>query len=458
MSGECLEESELSSGVVRLDSPSTPIQCTIYTTPFDALYNPVVGINIMALSFFYQFIKNTPLSPTMKLLKCSLGQIIESSGILYVLPISVNDMPIHLSFHICDIKEFDLLIGHSLERLLKEGHTGKLDICLRKTIRVPLHFAHLIHTKTEPSPEPDPMEEADEASLEHFVESNQEDVTEFFTEEEEENPTESEPLDELEEPSRPTIELKPLPPSLRYAFLHNDPESPVIINNKLTQEETHRMITILEQHRSAFGYSLHDLKGINPALCTQHIPTDPDVLPSREPQRRLNNAMRQVVKKEVLKLLHVVPHSEWVSLVPQSEWVSPVQVVPKKGGMTVVKNERNELIPQRTVTGWHMYIDYRKLNKDTRKDHFHCSFIYEMLERLANHSFFCFLDSGITKSQSILVTRAKPLLHVLMELMLIIECILDYVMLQLNKYQQHIAHKGVQRRMVVAYVRLDVSN
>jgi hypothetical protein len=77
---------------------------------------------------------------------------------------------------------------------------------------------------------------------------------------------------------------------------------------------------------------------------------------------------------------------------PHSEWVSPVQVLPKKGGMTVVKNERNELIHQRTVTGWCMRIDYRKLNKATRKDHFPLPFINEMLEWLANHSFFCFLD------------------------------------------------------------------
>jgi hypothetical protein len=66
--------------------------------------------------------------------------------------------------------------------------------------------------------------------------------------------------------------------------------------------------------------------------------------------------------------------------------------MPKKGGMAVVKNEKNELIPQRTVTGWWMYIDYRKLNKATKKDHFPLPFIDEMLERLANHSFFYFLD------------------------------------------------------------------
>jgi hypothetical protein len=74
--------------------------------------------------------------------------------------------------------------------------------------------------------------------------------------------------------------------------------------------------------------------------------------------------------------------------VSDSEWVNLVQVVPKKGGMTVIHNEKNELIPQRTVTGWRMCIDYQKLNKATRKDHFSLPFIDEMLERLANHSFY----------------------------------------------------------------------
>jgi hypothetical protein len=98
--------------------------------------------------------------------------------------------------------------------------------------------------------------------------------------------------------------------------------------------------------------------------------------------------MREVIKKEVLKLLH----AGIIYPVPYNEWVSPVQVVPKKEGMTIVKNEKNELIPQRTITGWRMCIDYQKLNKATKKDHFSLPFIDEMLERLANHSFLCFLD------------------------------------------------------------------
>jgi hypothetical protein len=75
--------------------------------------------------------------------------------------------------------------------------------------------------------------------------------------------------------------------------------------------------------------------------------------------------MREVVKKEVIKLLD----AGIIYAVPHSKWVIPVHCEPKKRGLTVVKNEKEELIPQRTVTGWWMCIDYGKLNKATKKDH-----------------------------------------------------------------------------------------
>ncbi|KAL4368813.1 hypothetical protein GQ457_05G020560 [Hibiscus cannabinus] len=78
--------------------------------------------------------------------------------------------------------------------------------------------------------------------------------------------------------------------------------------------------------------------------------------------------------------------------ISDSEWVSPVQCVPKKGGITVISNEKNELIPTRTVTGWRVRMDYRKLNKATRKDHFPLPFIDQMLDRLVGKQFYCFLD------------------------------------------------------------------
>ena len=94
--------------------------------------------------------------------------------------------------------------------------------------------------------------------------------------------------------------------------------------------------------------------------------------------------MKEVVKKEIMKLLD----AGVIYPITDSDWVSPIHVVPKKRGMSVIKNENNELIPTRTVTGWRMCIDYRKLNKATRKDHFSLPFINQLLERLAQHSFF----------------------------------------------------------------------
>jgi hypothetical protein len=95
----------------------------------------------------------------------------------------------------------------------------------------------------------------------------------------------------MEMPSQSSSELKPLPSGLKYVFLNNNQETPVIISDKLTQEETRKLVTVLERHKSAIGYSLHDLKIISPALCTHRIPIDLDSSPSREPQQRLNNAM-----------------------------------------------------------------------------------------------------------------------------------------------------------------------
>ena len=109
---------------------------------------------------------------------------------------------------------------------------------------------------SESIPEEDTMEEVKVASLDYLIEPNLEDDAQFFIEKEEENPIESKPLDELLEPSKTIIELKPLPSGLRYAFLNNDQDSPIIISDKLSQEESPRLLISQKKHRSAFGYSL----------------------------------------------------------------------------------------------------------------------------------------------------------------------------------------------------------
>jgi hypothetical protein len=188
-------------------------------------------------------------------------------------------------------------------------------------------------------------------------------------------------------PKTSPVELKQLPSGLRYVFLNGDRETPVIISDILSNDETWRLVATLEKYRPVIGYSLKDLMGISLSLCTHRIHMEQENKPVREHQRRLNSAMREVVKKEVLKLLKTVV----IYLVSDSEWASPVQVAPKKGGMTVIRSEKNELIPLQIVTSWRMCIDYRKLNKATRKVYFPLPFIDEMLEILASHS-FCYLD------------------------------------------------------------------
>ncbi|KAM2322729.1 hypothetical protein ACFXTH_019374 [Malus domestica] len=185
----------------------------------------------------------------------------------------------------------------------------------------------------------------------------------------------------------PTLELKPLPSHLKYVFLGEDQTLPIIISSSLTAQEEDKLIRVLKEHKPAIGWTLADIKGISPTKCMHRILLEEGAKPSREAQRRLNPPMLEVVKNEVIKLLDcgvIYPISD-------SRWVSPVQVVPKKSGVTVVKNEEQELVPTRVVTGWRVCIDYRKLNAMTRKDHFPLPFLDQMLERLAGYQFYCFL-------------------------------------------------------------------
>ncbi|KAJ0520261.1 putative nucleotidyltransferase, Ribonuclease H [Helianthus annuus] len=188
--------------------------------------------------------------------------------------------------------------------------------------------------------------------------------------------------------SPPSLELKDLPSHLEYAFLDDGSQLPVIISSELTEEEKTKLMGVLKAHKQAIAWKLVDIKGINPSFCTHKILMEDEFKPVVQPQRRLNPNMQDVVKKEVIKLLD----AGLIYPISDSAWVSPVQVVPKKGGMTVVPNERNELIPTRTVTGWRVCIDYRRLNDATRKDHFPLPFIDQMLERLSGQQFYCFLD------------------------------------------------------------------
>ncbi|GJS93611.1 hypothetical protein Tco_0800579 [Tanacetum coccineum] len=190
----------------------------------------------------------------------------------------------------------------------------------------------------------------------------------------------------IEEP--PELELKDLPSHLEYAFLEENDKLPVIIAKGLKNDEKDALLKVLKSHKRAIAWKITDIKGIDPRFCTHKILMEDDYKPTVQSQRRVNPKIHEVIKKEVLKLLD----AGMIYPISDSPWVSLVHCVPKKGGITVVANEENELILTRLVTGWRVCIDYRKLNEATRKDHFPLPFMDQMLERLAENEFYCFLD------------------------------------------------------------------
>ncbi|GJX67115.1 hypothetical protein Tco_0302842 [Tanacetum coccineum] len=150
----------------------------------------------------------------------------------------------------------------------------------------------------------------------------------------------------LEEPPI-NLKLKPLPDNLEYVFLEEPSFIPVIISSQIFAQNKSKLVSILKNIK-------------------KHLLGKQQIF-----LRRLNPNMQEVVKKEIVKLLD----TGIIYPIDDSPWVSPIHCVPKKGGITVVTNENDELVPTRTVTGWRVCIDYRKLNEATAKDHFPLPFM-----------------------------------------------------------------------------------
>ena len=165
--------------------------------------------------------------------------------------------------------------------------------------------------------------------------------------------------------------LKELPKHLKYTFLEEEKSKPIIITVDLTLEKEKKVMKFLRKHKEAIAWSVEDLKGIILSICMHKILMEENEKTSIEHERRLNSIMKEVVRKKVLKWLN----AGFLYVISDSPWVSSIHVVPKKGGFIVIRNENNELVPTRTVIGWRVYIDYKKLNIETRKDHYPLPFI-----------------------------------------------------------------------------------
>ena len=99
------------------------------------------------------------------------------------------------------------------------------------------------------------------------------------------------------------MELKPLLSHLKYAYLERDGKLPIIISALLTDEQEQKLLQFIKDHKRAIGWTLADILGISPSFCMHRILLEEDAKPLRQPQRRLNPQLMEVVKKEVTKLL-----------------------------------------------------------------------------------------------------------------------------------------------------------
>ncbi|CAJ2642327.1 unnamed protein product [Trifolium pratense] len=359
------------------DPGSFTIPCSIGELKIGrALCDLGASINLMPLSMMKKLKCGEP-KPTRMTLTLADRSVTYPYGVLEDVLVKVNDLLFPADFVILDMdedSEVPLLLGRpflATGRALIDVELGELMLRFQDEQVIFNVFEAMRHQNENPQ-----CYQLEALEVEK-VQKKIEDL----------NVTRSGELkEEASAPSAP--ELKELPTHLKYVFLSEESMHPAIISSSLNALEEEKLLRVLRENKKALGWSISDLKGISPAYCMHKIKLEEEFKPVVQPQRRLNPTMKDVVKKEVTKLLE----AGMIYPISDSSWVSPVHVVPKKGGMTVIKNEKNELIPTRTVTGWRMCIDYRRLNQATRKDHFPLPYMDQMLERLAGQAFYCFLD------------------------------------------------------------------
>ncbi|GJV29204.1 reverse transcriptase domain-containing protein [Tanacetum coccineum] len=165
-------------------------------------------------------------------------------------------------------------------------------------------------------------------------------------------PPEEQKFEELKivEPSSdelPELELKDLPYHLEYPFFEGTDKLPVIIAKDLKDNDKTALLKVLRSHKRVIAWKMSDIKGIDPKFCTHKILMEDNVKRTVQHQRRVNPKIHEVIKKEVIKLLE----AGLIYPISDSPWVSPIHCVPKKGGITIIENDDNELIPTRLITG-----------------------------------------------------------------------------------------------------------
>jgi hypothetical protein len=131
------------------------------------------------------------------------------------------------------------------------------------------------------------------------------------------------------------------------------PGKPLYINSSLEPEQKTQVIEMIQRQFDSFAWDYADMKGIHPNTCTHHIYTNDQIRPLRQPQRRMNPTLKDIVKEELQKLLQ----ANIICPISDSQWVSPHVIAPQKNGK------------------WRICVDFWELNKATHRDYFPLPFI-----------------------------------------------------------------------------------
>ena len=148
------------------------------------------------------------------------------------------------------------------------------------------------------------------------------------------------------------------------------PEKILYINSRLNFDQQKQLIRVLQKKYRAFVWEYKYMHEIHPDTSIHHIYTQENVMPIRQPQRRMNLILKDIVKEDLQKLLN----ANFIYPIFDSKWVSTLAIVPKKNGK------------------WRVCVYSRELNKATLRDHFPLPFIDKVLDTLSGKQYFSFLD------------------------------------------------------------------
>ncbi|RDY01778.1 Retrovirus-related Pol polyprotein, partial [Mucuna pruriens] len=320
------------------------VPCTIGDCTFaDAMLDLGASINVMPTSI-YKSLNFGDLEPTRMTIQLANRSVVQPLGVLEDVLVRVNEMIFPADFYVLDMEDDTLGKGSTLI-------LGRLFLMTART-KINVHVRMFL------------MEFGDT-----LVQFNIFEAVKHLTEDH--SHVGIDLIDELVE--------EPI-----WIWRSNFQSS----RQQLHKEHEDKLLHVLRQHKKAIGWKLSDLQGINLSICMHIILIEEETRPIRQQQRRLNPTILDMVKKEVTKRLA----ARIIYPISDSQWISLVQVVPKKFGMIVMKNQHNELVPMRIHNNWRVCIDYRRLNQATRKDHFPLPFIDQFLEKLVGKSHYYFLD------------------------------------------------------------------